>query len=128
MIDWLDTISRVALGLNVLFFGINGFTHWLTIPKGEPAFEEFIEALVKAKFILPTVKVIEILAGLMLLSNQRVTLALALLAPIIFGVAGAHLALNRTKGLMIVSSLVGPFVFMLYYRQLELSLLFLSLR
>ncbi len=127
-LEWIDTAARFILGLNLLFFGLNGFTHWVQIPKGEPAFEEFIEALVKAKFIMPAVKVLEIIIGLMLITNRSVLLALAMIAPILFVIAGSHLVLNQQRGLLIVSSLVLPFAFLIYYRHLEIMLLLLGLR
>jgi hypothetical protein len=49
-------------------------------------------------FVMTLVKSVEVVAGLMLLSNRFVPLALALLAPVVVGINGFHLTLAPETG------------------------------
>lgn len=60
--------------------------------------ESFIRALQEARFVMPVVKGIEVLAGAALLANFVPSLALICLSPIVFVILGAHLTLNLQRG------------------------------
>ena len=85
------TVARTLLGLMFFVFGLNGFLHFIpqngTPPEGAAA---FVGALLKAGYMLPLIKAVEVLAGLALLTNRFVPLALALLAPIIVNIVAFH--------------------------------------
>ena len=85
--------ARILLGLGFVVFATNYFIPFL--PAQDPPPPEalpFLGAFAGSGF-LTLVKVIELGAGLLLLSNRFVPLALALLAPIIVGIVGFHLLL-----------------------------------
>lgn len=85
----LPLIARTLLGLAFTVFGLNFFLNFLPEPPVPPDGGAFLGALVAGK-ILTVVKVIEIAAGLLLLGNRFVPLALALLAPIEIGILLFH--------------------------------------
>src|SRR5437868_5904386 len=81
---YLPVAARTLLGLVFFVFGLNGFLHFIpqngTPPEGAAA---FAGALFKTGYMFPLLKGVEVLAGLSLLGNRFVPLALALLAPIV---------------------------------------------
>ena len=94
------SVARVLLGLGFVVFATNYFIPFLPAQDPPPAEAlPFIGAFVTSGF-LTFVKVIELGAGLLLLSNRFVPLALALLAPIIVGITMFH-ALLAPAGLPI---------------------------
>ena len=86
----LPTIARIALGLAFFVFGLNGFLHFLPQPpmSGPPA--DFLGALFAAGYMFPLIKGTEVVAGVLLLSNRFVPLALTLLAPILVNIVAFH--------------------------------------
>lgn len=90
----LPTVSRVLLGLVFAVFGLNGFLQFLPMPPMEGAAGAFIGALVASGYLFPLMKGIEVVAGLMLLANRYVPLALTLLAPIVVNIALFHFVLT----------------------------------
>jgi uncharacterized membrane protein YphA (DoxX/SURF4 family) len=86
----LPSIARVVLGLTFLVFGLNGFLHFLPQPpmSGPPA--DFAGALFATGYMFPLIKGTEVVAGLLLLSNRFVPLALALLAPVVVNIVAFH--------------------------------------
>jgi putative oxidoreductase len=91
-------VARYLLGLMFVVFGANFFLHFLPQPpmSGPPA--DFATALFQSGYVMQTVKVVEIVAGLMLLSNRFVPLALTLLAPVVVGIVGFHASLAPASG------------------------------
>jgi uncharacterized membrane protein YphA (DoxX/SURF4 family) len=91
---WGPHVARVVLGLVFVVFGLNFFLNFIPPQPPPPeAAMTFIGGLIAAGYLMPLVKVIEIAAGLALLSNRFVPLALTLLAPIIVNIVGFHLVL-----------------------------------
>src|SRR5688572_13284184 len=83
-------IARNLLGLAFLVFGLNYFLEFLPAPANtDPAIGAFLGAMVTGK-VLALAKIVEIAAGLALLSNRFVPLALTLLAPILVNIALFH--------------------------------------
>ncbi len=85
---------RLVLGLVFTVFGLNGFLSFLPAPALSPAEGEFIGAMIKTGYFFTIVKIIEVVCGLLLLSNFFVPLALILLSPIVFQIFFFHLFLN----------------------------------
>lgn len=96
----ISSVTRVLLGLGFVVFAANYFVPFL--PAQDPPPPEAMPFLVgfAGSGLLTLVKVIELGAGLLLLSNRFVPLALALLAPIIVGIFAVH-ALLMPAGLPI---------------------------
>jgi len=89
----MSTIARLLLGAAFVLFSANYFVPFLPQPAPPPAEAmAFIGAFVGSG-LLTLVKVIELAAGLLLISNRFVPLALALLAPILVGITAFHIRL-----------------------------------
>ncbi len=83
------------MGLMFFVFGLNGFLHFIPEPKTPmpEAAGAFAGALMKTGYMFPLVMGTQLLAGVLLLLNRFVPLALALIAPIIVGIATFHIFL-----------------------------------
>jgi hypothetical protein len=86
-------IVRTLLGLGFLVTGTNYFVHFMPMPAMPVPAQQFLGALHDAGYVMPIVKTIEIAAGLALVCNRFVPLALTLLAPLLVSIVGFHLAL-----------------------------------
>jgi uncharacterized membrane protein YphA (DoxX/SURF4 family) len=91
---WGPHVARVVLGLLFLVFGLNFFLSFLP-PQPMPPEKAmaFIGGLLSSGYIFPIIKVIEVAAGIALLTNRFVPLALTLLGPIIVNIAAFHFVL-----------------------------------
>jgi hypothetical protein len=98
-------IVRYLLGGGFTLFGLNGFLQFLPQPPAPAAAMSFGAALMATGYMFPLIKGTEIIAGLLLLSNRYVPLALALLAPVLVNIVAFHLFL-APAGLAI------PFLFL----------------
>jgi hypothetical protein len=102
----LITIARVLLGLGFTVFALNYFVPFLPAQDPPPAEAlPFLGGFVSSG-MLTLVKAIELGAGILLLTNRFVPLALALLAPIIVGIAAFHILL-APAGMPIVAVFVA---------------------
>jgi putative oxidoreductase len=96
-------VSRILLGLLFVVFGLNGFLNF--IPQGAPpegAAGAFLGGLAQTGYFFPFLKGLEVIIGLMLLSNRFVPLALVLLMPINLNIFLFHLFLGPETMLMSV--------------------------
>lgn len=98
----LPTAARVLLGLIFFVFGLNGFLHFIPQPPPEGEAAAFLGALFAAGYMFPVIKGVEVLAGLALLGNRFVPLALTVLAPITVNIALFHLFLAPAGMPMVV--------------------------
>ena len=89
----LPTAARIFLGLVFTVFGLNFFLHFIPQPPAPPQADAFVGALTASGYLMPLLKTSEVLAGLLLLRNRFVPLALTVLAPIVVNIVGFHLAL-----------------------------------
>jgi hypothetical protein len=89
----LPTAARLFLGLVFTVFGLNFFLHFLPAVATTPRAASFAGALFASSYFFPLLKTTEVLAGLFLLGNRFVPLALAVLAPIVINIVGLHLFL-----------------------------------
>lgn len=93
-------ICRVLLGLLFTVFGLNGFLHFIPMPPPQGLAGQFIGALFVSNYLIP-VFALQTIAGVLLLANRFVPLALAILAPIIVNIALYHVTMEP-KGLGMV--------------------------
>lgn len=100
---WGPRVARVLLGLIFFVFGLNFFVPFIpmTPPPMDAAATSFMTGLEASRYIMPIVKTIEVVAGLALLVNRFVPMALILLAPIIINIAGVHFLLIPNYGMPI---------------------------
>src|SRR5437899_10985925 len=80
------TAARIVLGLVFFVFGLNGFFHFMPQQPMPAAAGAFGGALAQAGYFFPLLKPTETLAGVALLSNRFVPLALTVLAPIVVNI------------------------------------------
>jgi putative oxidoreductase len=85
----LPAILRTVLGLAFVVFGLNFFLHFIKQPAPSKAALEFMIPFIGGNY-MNVVKVIEIGAGVLLLANLWVPLALTLLAPVLVGIVIFH--------------------------------------
>jgi hypothetical protein len=104
--------SRIVLGLIFVTFGLNGF--YTVIPV--PAFHPFMAILVASGYIY-VIKTLEVTAGLLLLWNRFVPLALILLGPDIANILVYHALLDQRHWPIAVVNLVLFLVLVWDYRQ-----------
>jgi hypothetical protein len=103
-------VARTLLGLAFTVFGLNFFLHFLPQPPPPPEAGAFLGALVAGK-ILTIIKPIEIAAGLALLGNRFVPLALTLLAPVEIGILAYHGVFDPT-GLPVIVVLMALTIYL----------------
>ena len=85
----LTPISRFLLALIFLVFGLNGFLHFIPMPPPSGVASQFMGAMFVTKYLL-FVFTIQLIAGVLLLINRFVQLALTLLAPVIVNILLFH--------------------------------------
>jgi uncharacterized membrane protein YphA (DoxX/SURF4 family) len=93
-------VARVLLGLIFFVFGLNGFLHFIPAPPPGPEALAFVGALAATGYMFPLIKAIEVIAGVLLLSNRAVPFALVLLAPIVVNIAAFHIVLEPGYGMV----------------------------
>ena len=86
--------ARIVLGLIFTLFDINYFVPFLPNPELSEAAGAFFGGLAATGYMLPLVKLTEIVGGLFLLTGFYVPLGLALLAPVVVNIVAFHLFLD----------------------------------
>src|SRR5689334_22672464 len=89
----ITPIARILLGLVFVVFSANFFVPFLPRPSAPPPAAMALAGALVSSGLLTLVKLIELTAGLALLANRAVPLAMTLLAPIVVGITYFHLAL-----------------------------------
>ncbi len=107
-------IVRVLMGLLFLFASITYLFKLFTPPPVEGALKVFNDGMEAAVYMLPTVKVIELLCGLAFVSGKFVRLAVVVISPIIVNIVCVHLFL-APQGLPVAISLAAANLFLAYY-------------
>ncbi len=75
-------------------FGLNGFLHFIPQPPpASPVAVQFMTAMAASHFFV-LVFVVQLLAGILLLVNRFVPLALVLLAPVLVNVFNYHILMD----------------------------------
>jgi uncharacterized membrane protein YphA (DoxX/SURF4 family) len=89
----IPTGARLFLGLVFTVFGLNVFLQFLPTPPPPPRGAAFAGALFASGYLFPLLATTEVVAGLLLLRNRFVPLALAVLAPVVINIVAFHLFL-----------------------------------
>lgn len=109
-------VLRLIFGLFWLVFGLNYFLHFFPIPAATGDAALLMQGLEASYYLMPLIYGVQILAGLLLLANRFVPLALLLLAPITANILLYDLFLNPS-GLVIGAVLVILHAVLLYTRR-----------
>jgi hypothetical protein len=89
----LKTAARLLVGAVFTIFGLNGFLGFIPMPPPEGIAAAFMGGLGASGYFFPLLKGTEVVAGLLLLGNRFVPLALTVLAPIVVNILAFHLFL-----------------------------------
>ncbi|HEY7878040.1 MAG TPA: hypothetical protein VIC55_07435 [Gemmatimonadaceae bacterium] len=92
------TAGRVLFGLLFLVMGLNGFLFFLPQPKVLPeGAVAFFLAMVKTGYLMPLLAGTQVVAGVLLLSNRLVPLALAIVAPVVLNIFLFHAFIDPAR-------------------------------
>ncbi len=115
---WIDLLAHVLLGLIFFVFGLNGLLPAPFIqppPLADPA-AEFLGAMFETGYFLVFLKLVETVAGALLLARVFVPLALVALAPVVLNIFLFHLFLDPSGlPLAIVAMLLGIYLGFVVY-------------
>ena len=113
---------RLLLGGIFLVFGLNKFLQFMPPPELPENASAFITSLAATGYVIPVVGVLEILIGLLLLTNKWVGFALVVLAPISVNILLFHLFLDipGISGALLVAVFNGILMYKMWpkYRPL----------
>ncbi|WP_087972186.1 DoxX family membrane protein [Oceanobacillus rekensis] len=115
-------LCRLFLGIVFLVAGINGY---FVIFGLDPFIETSPEAMALFEFnyLLIAEKTLEILCGILLLSNQFVPLTIAILSPIVANIFLLHVFLDHSLLLLAVLLVLMLGYLLFYYRENFLRIL-----
>lgn len=102
----LNLVAQGLLGLIFFVFGLNGFLNFLPQPDLPEGAQAFMGGLAGANYFFPVLKLVEVVAGLLLLIRKFPALALVLLAPIVVQILLFHLFLAPDPQGIVVAILV----------------------
>ena len=89
-----STICRYLLGLMFTVFGANGFLHFLKQPPPSSAFGlQFLTVAVESHFMV-LIFLLQVIAGILLLSGRFVPLALVVLAGMLINILNYHVTMD----------------------------------
>lgn len=108
----LPIAARIFLGLLFTVFGLNGFFGFMPTPQPTPEGGAFLGALAATGYMFPLIKGTEVIAGVLLLSNRFVPLALTLLAPVTVNILAYHSFL--APGLALPLTIIATQLFLAY--------------
>lgn len=114
MNEIVESVIRWLFALQMVFWGLNGFFHWIQIRPAGAVIEKFVQACIETRFIMPTVKLIEIVFGFCLLFGFLVPLSLAIFAPLMFIVTGLHIWHNPRPWSVLVPCTL-PYILLLFF-------------
>ena len=88
-------VARILLGLIFFVLGLNGFLNFIPAPPMTGTAGAFVGALIGSHYIY-LVSGTQVIAGVLLLINRFVPLALAVLAPVLANILAFHLTMQMT--------------------------------
>ncbi len=109
-------VSRLFLGVVFLGAGLNGYVVIFGFDPFAPTSPEAM-ALFEFKYLLITEKTLEILCGILLLTNQFVPLAIAILSPIVANIFLLHLFIDHSLLLLAIMLSIALGYLLFYYRK-----------
>ena len=92
----VERVARYGLGLIFVVFGLNYFFQFLPMPAVSAEGGALLGALINTGYLFTLIKVIEIVAGVLLLANRYINLAVILIAPIVLNILLFHILLDSS--------------------------------
>ena len=86
----LTAISRYMAGVIFLVFGLNGFLNFIHLPPPGGIAAQFMGALYASHYLW-VIFALQVIAGVLLMVNRYLPLAVAVLAPIIVNILSFHI-------------------------------------
>ncbi|VEF49726.1 Uncharacterised protein [Bacillus freudenreichii] len=122
MTKFFMQLCRLFLGIIFLVAGINGY---FVIFELEPIIATSPEAMALFEFdyLLVAEKSLEIICGVLLLSNQFTPLAITILSPIVANIFLLHLFVDHSLLLLAVLLVLAHGYLLFYYRKSFISLI-----
>ena len=96
-------IARILFGAGFVIFGLNGLFQFMPSPPISAEAGALLGALAATGYFYPMVKIIELITGALILSNNFAPLATMLITPVLLGITTIHLFLNPTGLPMMVA-------------------------
>lgn len=104
---------QVLYGIFWLYTGLNGFFHWQKIPHISKEIDTINEVFISSGFLMTTVKIVEIIGALTLITGFGSFIGLLLMTPLLWGICGLHLRYNpKPWGLLAV--LLVPYLILVW--------------
>jgi putative oxidoreductase len=92
--DKVILVVRLLFGLMLVVFGLNGFFNFLPQPAMSAEAGAFFGGLMSTKFYFPLIKAIEVIAGILFLTNKKVAFGAIIVFPIMVAAFLFHLGLD----------------------------------
>ncbi len=86
----VSIIARYLAGVIFLVFGLNGFLNFIPLPPPAGLAGQFMGALYVSHYLW-VIFAFQVVAGVLLLANRYVPLAVAVLAPVIVNILAFHI-------------------------------------
>jgi putative oxidoreductase len=88
----ISAIARYLAGVIFFVFGLNGFLHFIPLPPPQGVAGQFMGALYVSHYLW-VIFAFQVIAGVLLLANRYVPLAVAILAPVIVNILTFHVSM-----------------------------------
>src|ERR1700730_17508993 len=85
-----SVIARYLAGVNFLVMGLNGFLNFIPLPPPGGIAGQFLAALYVSHYLW-VIFAFQVIAGVLLLVNRYVPLAVAMLAPVLVNILAFHI-------------------------------------
>ncbi len=96
----IEMVLRILIGLLLVNSGFNKFFQYMQMPEMAEGAMAFMMSMGKTGYLFPTIAVIEIIGGGLLISGRMIPFALVILAPIVYNILMIH-ALLDPSGIMV---------------------------
>jgi uncharacterized membrane protein YphA (DoxX/SURF4 family) len=106
-------IVRTLIGLLFLMASVTYFLNLVPEPELTGGMKTFSEGLTASGYLMPLVKIIELLCGIAFLSGRFVPLAIVLIAPVVLNILLVNVFL-APEGLPIAIALFAGILFLAY--------------
>lgn len=128
---WLALALRILVGLPMVVFGVVYFAGKLTPPPGVPELAVQLMGILESSGWMKIVKAIEVVGGLLLLTNRFVPFALLILTPVTVNIAIWDALIMKYSmppvgTILLVFEIVLIYLYLPNYRALFYSKVYLS--